>query len=283
MKFLKWIGIVFGVLILSALMTYMINEHKNKTVELTQYTFTHEEVPKAFDGFKFLIISDLHEAPFTKQITSYINREKPDAIIFLGDMVQLPGNTIEKTVEIARSVTDIPMYGISGNHETQCGAYKEIIQEMWHNNIIPLDNDSVSIKRGLDSILLLGAKDPESDNVSDEQIDEMREQIEKQFPDGPCFSVLLMHRASLYPEIKDTGADLIFSGDLHGGIIRLPFMGGLIGKKHEKNFFPEYEYGFFKEGDSSAMIVSGGCDMNPEKKRFFNPPEVVLVTLKKKD
>ena len=27
------------------------------------------------------------------------------------------------------------------------------------------------------------------------------------------------------------------------------------------------------------MIVSGGCDQNPNKKRYFNPPEVVLITL----
>ena len=31
------------------------------------------------------------------------------------------------------------------------------------------------------------------------------------------------------------------------------------------------------------MIVSGGCDKNPEKVRVFNQPEVVLVTLKREE
>lgn len=282
MKWLKRAGIVIGAVILFTLLTFGINGRINKTVALTEYTFTHKEVPKAFNGFKIMLISDLHEAPFAKQIIGHINHEKPDMIVFVGDMVQLPESTMKETVEIAQGVSDIPMYAVSGNHETQCGSYDEIIKELWNANIIPLDNDSVCIERGMDSILLLGVKDPEEDEVSDKKIEKMRRQIKSEFPDGPCFSVLLMHRAGLYPEIKDTGVDLILSGDLHGGVIRLPFVGGLLGKQRS-GFFPEYEYGFIKEGDSAGMIVSGGCDLNPKKKRYFNPPEVVLVTLESED
>lgn len=282
MKLLKWISIIIVAVILFTLLIFGINERRNKSVVLTEYTYTHKEVPKAFKGFKIMLISDLHEAPFAKQIIGHINRVKPDMIVFGGDMVQLPGNTMKETVKIAQGVSEIPMYAVSGNHETQCGSYKEIIKELWNAKIIPLDNDSVCIERGMDSILLLGVKDPKDDEVSDKKIEEMRKQMKSEFPDGPCFSVLLMHRAGLYPEIKDTGVDLILSGDMHGGIIRLPFVGGLLGKQRT-GFFPEYEYGFIKEGDSAGMIVSGGCDLNPKKKRYFNPPEVVLVTLERED
>lgn len=282
MKLLKWIIIIISAIILFTLLIFGINDRRNKTVALTEYIYTHEEVPKAFQGFKIMLISDLHEAPFAKQIIEHINREKPDIIVFDGDMAQLPDNTIKETVKIAQAVSDIPMYAVSGNHETQSGSYDEIIKELWDSEIIPLDNDSVCIERGMDSILLLGVKDPEEDEVSDKKIEKMRKQIKSEFPDGPCFSILLMHRASLYPEIKDTGVDLILSGDMHGGIVRLPFVGGLIGKQR-KGFLPEYEYGFIKEGDSAGMIVSGGCDLNPEKKRYFNPPEVVLITLEGED
>ena len=94
------------------------------------------------------------------------------------------------------------------------------------------------------------------------------------------FTILLSHRANLYPDIKDTGVDLILSGHFHGGIIRLPFLGGIIGNDEEGDLLPKYEYGMIKEGDSATMIVSGGCDKNPKKRRFFNPPEVLLITLK---
>ena len=282
MKLLKRIALMISALILLVLVIGGINDSKNKTVSLTEYTFTHQEVPKAFAGYKIMLISDLHEAPFAEQIIGHIHRQEPDIIVFTGDMVQLPDNTIKETVKIAKEIHDIPMYAVSGNHERLCGSYDNIIKELWGAGITPLDNDSVCIEKGRDSILLLGVKDPKDDVVSNEKVEKMCRQIKSEFPDGPCFSVLLMHRADLYPAVKDTGVDLILSGHLHGGIIRLPFIGGIIGHE-EQGFFPKYTYGFVQEGDSAGMIVSGGCDKNPDKRRFFNPPEVVMVTLEGED
>lgn len=284
MKCLKYICTIIIALILLTFLILGINKKKNGTVVLTQYAFAHEEIPSAFDGYKIMFISDLHEAPFAGQIIAHIRRAKPDIVAFGGDMVQLPDSSVDETIKIAEAVTekypDIKLYAVSGNHETQGGSYDKIIKKISEANIIPLDNDSVCINKGLDSILLIGVKDPKDDEVSDKKIEKMRAQIKSEFPDGPCFSVLLMHRADLYPEIKNSGADLILSGHLHGGIVRLPFIGGLIGKE-DTGVLPKYEYGFIREGDSACMIVSGGCDMNPKKERFFNPPEVVLITLER--
>lgn len=270
---------VFTVLVLTGI---FINDKINEKVFVTKYTYTHSEIPEAFEGYKILMISDIHEAPFAEQITSHINSLSPDMIVFTGDMSLLPDRSISETVKIAKAVKNIPMYGVSGNHETQCGYYDEIIGTMWHNKIIPLDNDSVCIEKDGDSFLLLGIKDPLHNEISEEQFEEIREQIESEFPDGPCFSILLSHRANIYPEIKNTSADLILSGHLHGGVIRLPFVGGIAGKNEHK-WFPVYEYGLYTSDDGADMIVSGGCDKNPEKKRYFNPPEIVLITFERED
>lgn len=280
MKILKRAGLIFctvAVLIFAAL---FLNEKINEYVFLTEYTFSHSEVPEDFDGYKIFMISDLHEAPFSKQIIEHINEQKPDVVVITGDMAQLPDRSIQETQKIGKAITDIPVYAVSGNHDTQGGAYKEIYRALKDSNIIPLDDSSVCLEKGSSGILLLGIKDPMQDVVSDEKIENIRRKIERQFPKGPCFSILLSHRADLYPKIKNTGVDLILSGHLHGGIIRLPFVGGIIGKNPEKPLFPEYEYGMYNEPSAASMIVSGGCDKNPQKKRYFNPPEVVLITLK---
>lgn len=277
-KFLKYfLASLMLILFLAILLLYR-NEKKNEKVVLTEYTFRHEEIPNAFNGYKIMMISDLHEAPFANQIIEHIKFEEPDIIVFVGDLVQLPNSSIDETLKIANVINNIPMYMVSGNHETQCGAYDEVVEALWNSDIIVLDNDSVALEKGDESMLLLGVKDPEADIVTEDKIEEMKSQIESEFPDGPCFSILLMHRADLYPKVKDTGVDLILSGHLHGGIIRLPFVGGVIGQD-EDWLFPEYTYGVVKEGDSSTMIIGGGCDKNPKKKRFFNPPEVVMITL----
>lgn len=276
------ICIFICVLVILALAALFLNEKINEKVFVTKYTYSHSEIPTAFDGYQILMVSDMHEAPFADQIIQHINNISPDMIVFTGDMAQLPDRSIQETSKIARAVQDIPMYGVTGNHERQSGYYDEIIATMWDRKIIPLDNDSVCIEKDGDSFLLLGIKDPKSDIVSTEKIEQIRSQIESEFPDGPCFSILLNHRADLYPEIKDTSVDLILSGHLHGGVIRLPFVGGVVGKNEEK-WFPDYEYGIYIDDNSADMIVSGGCDKNPEKKRYFNPPEIVLITLEREN
>jgi len=280
MKKLKRILIFILTLFILALLILFVNEKANERVFLTKYTFEHEEIPQGFDGYKIMMVSDLHDAPFSEMIIGHIKAQKPDIVVFTGDMAQLPDHSIQEATKIGKAIRDIPMYAVTGNHETQGGAYDEIISTLWGVDIIPLDNDSVCLEKGNDTILLLGIKDPKSDEVTEEKLKKIRKQIESEFPDGPCFSILLSHRADLYPEIKDTSADLILSGHMHGGIVRLPFIGGIIGKNAENSLLPAYEYGVIKEGDSSTMIVSGGCDKNPKKKRYLNPPEVLLITLK---
>ena len=204
LKKLKQIVSAIGIFAALVLLVLLMNEKINEKVFVTTYTYRHSEIPEAFEGYKILMVSDMHEAPFTDQIVEHIKNLSPDMIVFTGDMALLPDKSIRATSGIAKQVKNIPMYAVTGNHETQCGYYDEIIKTMWQKGIIPLDNDSVCIERGEDSFLLLGIKDPVSNVVSQEKIEEIRKQIESEFPDGPCFSILLSHRADLYPAIKDT-------------------------------------------------------------------------------
>ena len=64
---------------------------------------------------------------------------------------------------------------------------------------------------------------------------------------------------------------------MHGGMIRLPFLGGVFSP--EKDFFPEYDAGLFQKGNSQ-MIVSRGLGNGHVGFRVFNSPEIVIVELK---
>ena len=281
-KILKIMLILMLTGIVLALAAFFINDQVNKKVFVTKYTYENSEIPAAFDGYKILLISDLHEAPFADQIINHINDLSPDMIVITGDMPLLPNYSITTISKVAAAVKDIPIYAVSGNHETQGAHYNEIVDAMNQSGITVIDNDSVCIEKGEDSFLLLGIKDPEHNIVSPEQLEEIKNQIESEFPDGPCFSILLCHRSNLYEDIKDTSADLILSGHMHGGIMRIPFLGGVRGKNDEK-WFPSYEYGMYIDDENADLIASGGCDKNPNKRRYFNPPEVVLITLESGD
>lgn len=76
-----------------------------------------------------------------------------------------------------------------------------------------------------------------------------------------------------YPELP---ADLILSGHAHGGLIRLPGVGGLIGT--DRSLFPDYDGGLYENGNYT-MIVSRGLGNSVSIPRLFNRPEIVSITL----
>ena len=98
--------------------------------------------------------------------------------------------------------------------------------------------------------------------------------IRRMYPESRI--VLCGCMAQLYGEelLSKTGADLIIGGHLHGGIIRLPFIGGLISPRHR--LFPHRTKGLFEEGKGKLLVTSGvGWHALPF--RFLNNPEICVL------
>ncbi len=71
----------------------------------------------------------------------------------------------------------------------------------------------------------------------------------------------------MFPRISDTQADLVLSGHMHGGVLRLPFVGGVVGKG-KGELFPKYTSGIYTE-NGTEMIVSRGGETTIRKSRGF--------------
>ena len=97
--------------------------------------------------------------------------------------------------------------------------------------------------------------------------------------DNSNFNILLAHTPFSFDAYAEMGFDLILSGHVHGGVIRLPFVGGVLSP--ERKFFPKYSGGIYSK-EKSQMIVSRGLGYGSLKFRMFNTPEIVVVTLKSK-
>jgi len=91
------------------------------------------------------------------------------------------------------------------------------------------------------------------------------------------YNILLAHNPVYFDAYARWGADLTLSGHLHGGIIRLPLIGGLI--TPQARLFPKYDAGRFSIGDRE-MIVSRGLGTHTVNIRFYNPAELSVVRLK---
>lgn len=95
---------------------------------------------------------------------------------------------------------------------------------------------------------------------------------------GKNFRIMLAHDPYFFERYCETDTKLVLAGHVHGGIGRLPFIGGIISPRFE--LFPKYSKGFYHEYDCS-MIVSAGLGWHNLPIRFFNNPEVVIINFKK--
>ena len=92
------------------------------------------------------------------------------------------------------------------------------------------------------------------------------------------YQVLIAHNPLYFPEYAEWGADMTVSGHVHGGIIRLPLLGGVISPAIA--LFPKYDGGKYMRGDK-AMILSRGLGTHTIHVRFNNPGEVSVIKVRR--
>ena len=238
---------------------------------ISQYTITDESIPEEFDGYTIVQISDLHDKSFGKDEKKLINKIKecePDLILLTGDMIDSTCNDIDNITHLVKGLYDIcPIYQVDGNHEKDdmvlfsqlCDMYKEY-------GVIDLNDNNAYITKGKSSLYLNGismSTYPGDDNTL--------------LPPTDTYSILLYHNAAAFEVTSQLNYNLVLSGHTHGGIIRLPLVGGLISP--DITLGAKYESGYYKIGNSTLISNRGlGDSVIP---RFYNTREIVSITLKK--
>ena len=256
---------------------------QNNSIVISNYTHRSRKIPSAFHGYKILHISDLHNKMFGKNqdyLIKKIKASSPDIIVITGDLIDRRRFDLDTAVCFINKAVDIaPIYYVSGNHEAWSGKYDKIKQSLKDAGVLILDDTSLELLKGENSIQLLGLSDPDflTSNYLDGTNTKKLELQLKQWSNDINYKILLSHRPELFSLYIENNIDLIFSGHAHGGQIRLPFLGGLIAP--DQGFFPKYTSGPYKNGNTT-MFVSRGLGNSIFPFRVFNRPEIVVVTLK---
>ena len=269
-------------LLLMAFAAFLFYDSRSRLVT-TEYEVIYAHLPDSFDGFRIVVLSDIHAAVFGKnneKLVAKIKEAKPDIIAITGDFTDgteiLP---LEKQLAIAEAlVADIvqiaPVYYVTGNHEWDEGGVWELLPMLEEHGVTILRNRYIRLESGADSILLAGTDDP--NGLADMmRPDELVRRIYER--EGESFIVMLEHRNNNLPLYSELGVELVLCGHAHGGIIRLPFTDGLIGQSRE--WFPTYTNGLYSMKDTN-MIVSRGIGNHTGLPRFLNNPHIVIAVLR---
>lgn len=258
----------------------------NNSIEVSNIKLVLDGLPKGFDEYRILQLSDLHGKVFDRNnniLLSNVRKVKPDLIVITGDFVNYDFTDEEGTVALINEIKKYaPVYYVTGNHEVAAKRFPYLEKKLQQNGINVLRNSDNIIKRNGDYLLITGIDDPGSDGIWDNSYSYSvldRELMEVYGANKQAyFKILLSHRPEQFPLYAQYGVDLAFSGHAHGGQIRLPFIGGLYAPN--QGFFPKYTSGKYSEG-GSYMIVSRGLGNGSVPLRIFNRPEIVVVTLYK--
>lgn len=278
-------------------------------IHLKAYTVKSEKIR---NPFRCVLISDLHNHDFGEHnsaLLSMIESQKPDIILFAGDLVIGQSKYPLKTaVEFAKEIPKIaPVYFSNGNHETQLLRYEPesywrlmgILQE---SGIRILNNSSETVSvngnRVCISGLELGLRKYRKFRVHRISRRYLRERLGAPASQDD-FQILIAHN----PEFGDCyyrwGADLIVSGHFHGGLVRSPFTGRNLLSPYGF-FYPRFGYGqciwkangeVFRNtsdrrpaGDDvpagGCMITSAGLGDHKPLLRLFDPYELVTIHVK---
>lgn len=239
---------------------------ENTSVGLTTYTVTEDNLPASFDGFRIAHISDLHNSWLWEKAIAQLKIAQPDIIVITGDMVDWVRTDVDEALNFAREAVQIAScFYVTGNHEGKMPQQycDQLLTGLKELGVMVLQDSQVSLHRGGSYIVIAGDQwggTPDFAALTDY--------------DG--YKILLTHQPEEFLNIAAADFDLAFTGHVHGGQIRIPFIGGIYGPN--QGLFPKYDSGIYSL-ENTDMIVSRGIGNSSFPIRVNNQPEVILVIL----
>lgn len=253
-------------------------------LETTHYIIESPKIPEEFDGFRIVQVSDFH-ASSVPGIIDEVRDEDPDIIVSTGDLVHDRGPYEPGIRLIQRLMAIAPVYTVTGNHDLRRADYKRFQRDLDKTGAVTLHDQTVILTNDGAEIALSGIEDPFSeDGKTIEQ--NINASISK-LSDTDLYHIVLFHRANHMDLLKKQGFDLVLSGHMHGGQIRLPNGRGICAPKSSWGsgapmLFPKYFAGHYRY-HKTDMIVNRGIGNPMIIPRIFNRPELTVVILKHKD
>ena len=243
----------------------------------TNFYHLYSSKVKGTQNTRVVVLADLHNREFgsgNKNLVDQIKALSPDLIAIAGDMVNADDDNLDIILSLCENLVEIaPVYYSPGNHESHLLYEKNIPLEEKLNEkgVHVLVNRAESVEIHKTHFLVGGL------TTAPEGYLEYGEEFIKEYEKSDEFKLLISHYPGLYYEaLADTKIDLGICGHYHGGVVRIPGIGGLY--HGDTGFLPKYSGGMY-DLSSGTIFVSRGLGGHSGFPRVNNRPELAVIDI----
>lgn len=275
--------VIAAAICLAAVLAVLIG---NTCISTASYTVALQNLASPV---RIVLLSDLHGKSFGREnsrLIAKIQEQTPDAIFLDGDMIDRSADSadVQELLRLIERLHEIaPVYFAPGNHELEyMQTDTSLLTQVTEAGAVIVNDSYVDVTIAGQPLRIGGTMGHAFYfGRSEEEFSSSPEyQFLKAFEDTDVPKICLAHMPDTFifnGAYNLWNVDLILSGHTHGGLIRLPFIGGLYAPM--QGWFPEYDQGYFRLGEHMQMVITSGLAGHGMIPRINNPPEIVVIDL----
>lgn len=270
--------VVIGIILILIISVVLYSRYiATKGLKVIENAVVDKDLPKTFNGFKIVQFADIHYGSTTniediKNIVKNINKINPDIVLFTGDLFDKNIKVNDKDItklkdELAKIDANINKYAVKGDNDYKQITDFETIFKYANFSILDNSNEFIYYK-DTTPIKIIGTT-----SLLKSKID--YEAAFNTFGDeNEYFTILISHEPNIIEHIKDYKVNVLFTSNSLGGLINIPFIGGLIKFEGSDNYIK----GYYKV-NNTHMYVNTGIGTQKYNYRLFNKPSINLYRL----
>jgi predicted MPP superfamily phosphohydrolase len=255
-------------------------------VEVTRPRIGIARLPRAFEGFRIVQLSDFHISPFMtaeeiRRCVTIANELRADLVVLTGDFV-LDDPAAEGEVVQVLSALKAPfgVFGCLGNHEFFTKTEDSITRLFAAAGTSILRQERVGIRAHGEMLNLIGI-DYQTVPLSREHEGHVVERYlagseDLVMPD--MVNILLSHNPNTFDRAAELGIDLTLAGHTHGGQLSLAFLDRELTLASLQTPYPS---GWYEKPGGPQLYVSRGIGTTGFPIRFGARPEITLFELER--
>ncbi len=267
-------GMVLGALAGTTLLTYACFVEPRRIV-IDRVRVPVRDLAPDLEGFTLVQLSDMHCGPSARwrdhldRAVEIANGLSPHLICLTGDYTDDTAIVHECVGILSRLRARHGVVAVLGNHDYYGAPQRSRMVEaaLREGGITVLRNEVFEVA-ARSPLYVAGLDDAYSGH------DKLAALLGR-LPRCRHPRVLLSHYPDVVERLAPGTVDLVLSGHVHGGQIRIPFLVSLVRRHHVHS---SYSHGLY-DVDGTALYVNRGLGSSFPQARLCSPPEVTHITL----